>query len=393
MHIEDKIKLPNKKLVRGFATVELFDVFGKKILEKRTENTLTSQEMARLEWRTRWDFFNGHPHSVLNEPLYPLRSIVLDYSSDTQIYESGVKNIGNIIGFANKAPYSGSSLLQGSLNTTESYSTSSKVHWVFDWQTHAGNGTFNSIKWGYVAYEDYYFYVYNTIRAPTSGFCGLAWDGMYLWYARRGSRSLWKINPENGEVVSLINDIGKYPIALAWDGSYLRFIDNNDKKIYRFDVGTQEVVDSIAGPCANPKGLEWDGNYLWVSGQNPSAIYKINPSTGSIITQFPFDGYALVDIAWDGSNLWFVVASSNKIYKVNPSNGQVIGHMFTHATSPSGLTWDGHYLWIGNYPTIGQAGYLEQFDALIGTVTNLTSPITKTNNNTMKVTYDFVFNE
>jgi hypothetical protein len=80
----------------------------------------------------------------------PFSSIYLtDYTAtERPLTERAI--FGNILGYAGReVPYSGASTTQGSFNSAESFKklADKQFHFVWDFPTHAGNGTFQSLYW------------------------------------------------------------------------------------------------------------------------------------------------------------------------------------------------------------------------------------------------------
>ena len=387
--MEEDIKLNNIKPVRGFATVELFDDFGKKILEEKIENTLTLYEINRIKWRLRQDFFIGHP-TPLAEPVYPLNSIILTYTDSINYSAPMFLNTGAIVGWANKTPYSGADTKRGTINVVESYATNDYVRWVFDWPTHSGNGIFQTIMWGEADNGNYMTRVIHSLSCPivTSYAYSLAWDGTNLWYVIDFNQTddVFRVNPNTGQITSRF-DLPTYMTrGIAWDGENLWIADYHTNGIYKLNPNTGIVDRAFNSPAGRVWGLAWDGTYLWESLHDSGMVYKLNPNTGAIISSLAIP-FSSAHIAHDGTNLWLTADGSNMIYKLNPNTGEISGS-FSSPISNTGIAWDGTYLWV-----IRNDGLIYKLDITIGTITRLPNQITKTNSNTMKVKYDFVFDE
>ena len=386
--MEEDIKLNNIKPVRGFATVELFDDFGKKILEEKIENTLTLYEINRIKWRLRQDFFTGHP-TPLAEPIYPLNSIILTYTDSINYSAPMFLNTGAIVGWANKTPYSGADTKRGTINVVESYSTNDYVRWVFDWATHSGNGTFQTIMWGEANNGNYMTRVIHSLPCPivTSYAYSLAWDGTNLWYVIifNYTDAVFRVNPNTGQITSRF-DLPVRTTGIAWDGENLWIADYHTNDIFKLNPNTGIVYKAFNSPAEGVWSLAWDGTYLWESLYDSDMVYKLNPNTGAIISSFAIP-FSSAHIAHDGTNLWLTANGSNMIYKLNPNTGE-ISCSFSSPISNTGIAWDGTYLWV-----IRNDGLIYKLDITIGTITRLPNQITKTNSNTMKVKYDFVFDE
>ncbi|MDE4542252.1 hypothetical protein [Thermoanaerobacterium sp. R66] len=334
--------------IRGLVTVELFDAATKKkVLEAKTENLITSIGYNFLRWAIQDRIIQN---SSASKPSFSNVFNQIQLYSTSQIESDDLyPETGNLIGWADQTAYAGSDTLRGSLNVTESnfnFDRYMRMHFVFDWPTNAANGTFQTIIW---AYSNPLQFAWYSFSSPDSWPYGLAWDGTNLWLTGFNTQKIYKLNPSTGAVIS-----------------------------------------SFSSPDSWPYGLAWDGTNLWLAGVNTQKIYKLNPSTGAVISSFSSPDSSPYGLAWDGTNLWLAGVNTKKIYKLNPSTGAVISSFSSPDSSPHGLAWDGTNLWLAGYNT--QRIYkLNQ--ALYGARTLLASPVTKTSTNTMKIQYDFVFQE
>lgn len=387
--MEEIINSKKAKPARGFITVQLFDEFGHIVQEEKTENKMTYLVTNRMKWRLRQDFYNGHPSSTLTEPVYPLNCIILDSSTDATIYDTYplYRNIGQVIGWSNKTNYSGTDTFRGTINAAESYTNNERVHYVFDWPTHAANGTFQTIAWGNISSNKITGSYISTFSSPDSYPYGFTWGGTNLWVGGYFSKKIYKINPNTGEVVNSFTTQISFLKGLAWDGTnYLWAINNSN--IYKMNPNTGEIISSLINPVTSPVGFTCDGTNLWITGYDEHKIYKVNPSTGAIIDLFPTPNSESRGLTWDGTNLWVVDYYGSSIYKLNPNTGGVISSFAQPVTSPQGIAWDGTNLWVVN-----QYYIYKGIDAQIGTITRIPNPVTKTSTNTMKVQYDFIFED
>jgi len=75
--------------------------------------------------------------------------------------------------------------------------------------------------------------------------------------------------------------------------------------------------------------------------------------------------------------------------QMNPSNGDIITYLNIPDNDPWGISWDGTNLLV----TGRSSNKIYRLGAAIGAVTRLSNPITKTDANILRVTYDFVFQD
>lgn len=172
------IKEKPLKAVRGVHTIELFDALTGKLVERVESENFISKVMEELQRQAALFAFLTDDMSVsgaiqYNGPLYdlarydvvfknldmswivksmdfPMSWIVLTDYDGPEDPENEIIMRGRIIGYADRYnTYVGSDTKRGSLNTAESFVEPQHIHLVYDWPTHAANGTFQSVYWNY----------------------------------------------------------------------------------------------------------------------------------------------------------------------------------------------------------------------------------------------------
>ncbi|MEW5767198.1 MAG: YncE family protein [bacterium] len=193
---------------------------------------------------------------------------------------------------------------------------------------------------------------------------GIAWDGTYLWVVdlkptdERGPR-IYKLDPEEGSVLTSFPSPGGYPEGLVFDGHYLWNIDLNPRTlvgpvIYKLNPEDGSILLSFPAPGVYPgslpTGLAWDGVCLWVADAQRDRIYRISAQDGAIITSFPSPGPYPTGLVWDGDYLWNLEAESERLYKIDSTTGQVAARFPYSGQSPYGLaSKTGEPLWSTDY--------------------------------------------
>ena len=386
--VKENIDTNNTKPVRGFATVELFNDRGKKIFETKSENTVTYIETNRMRWNQRRDFYSGHPNIALDEPACSLNNIILDSSTDTTVYANPplLRNIGNIIGWASKEPYSGLDAFRGTVNAAESYANSERAHWVFDFPTYTANGSFQTIMWGNVDNDMHTVTVLDSIQIEQGRIFGLTWDGSCFWVCLPDSRALSRIDPNTKMVVHSVPCPADYLYGLTWDGTNLWGTGGISHEIYKINPNTGQFIKAFWTPFAN-FGIAWDGSALWVSGDMSPMIFKINPNDGTVIESFETKTYQ-ASLVYENGNLW-ASEIAGPTYRINLSTKRITASV---ALDSYGISYVNGFLWCSRYIP-NAPNFIQKLDTTESVVTRLPSPITKTNANTMKVKYDFVFQD
>lgn len=174
----EKMK-PENSLVRGLSTIELFDAAtGKKVHETNAENFVSvawedvQKAMARyvffmdrvyvndnyLEMPFQRNFLSaqGNYSDIFGKTFPQVNSLftniyLTNYNgAERPLTERSLR--GNVVGWAGReVQYVGADTQKGSFNSAESFKDIEKkqFHFVWDFPTHASNGTFQSLYWGY----------------------------------------------------------------------------------------------------------------------------------------------------------------------------------------------------------------------------------------------------
>jgi len=101
----------------------------------------------------------------------------------------------------------------------------------------------------------------------------------------------WSTPGQSQQIVDEFPAPGPESRGLAWDGHYLWCADASTDKIYKLDPQDGRIVSSINFVLdLNFGGITWspDG-YLWIS--NLSYYYKIDPVTAAVRTSFHCPGW------------------------------------------------------------------------------------------------------
>jgi len=245
VEIKHKPDLP----IKGRASVYLYNArTGKLELEAHTPNIIYPEVYAWLK-SYQWDKFctGAYNKSISYGGYWEMDNIYLTTSDRPETERVNIWNYdardvsganpGKMIGWANKSTYIGSDTQRGTPNTAESYANNSRIHWVFDWPTNAGNGTFQSIIWGnqLVPYIGNISIISTGIGTGTSssGF-GLAYANGYL-YAISYDGKLYKLTTDGillGSAISTgISTGSNSGFGLAYANGYLYAI-SRDGQLY-----------------------------------------------------------------------------------------------------------------------------------------------------------------
>lgn len=238
----------------------------------------------------------------------PLRYLVLTNDDSKEEPEKETLLKGELIGWADRVgTYSGNDTKRGTINTAESYAEPGHLHLVFDWPTHAANGTFNSTNFAsYYDYNDYNYwlgYKRKTIEPPenyhlSSGHGCKVKDGkLYIvGYDENGALSQhifvydidlenFEINTNNPEIYNTGAIYNAYiqSFDIAPDGS-IWYTDNSGKLWHYGKDGQLLPIPGISGDYLQTGGNSYRGililgNELWVETGTGNPIltrYSLN---------------------------------------------------------------------------------------------------------------------
>jgi hypothetical protein len=199
--------------MKGSATIQLFDKDGKELKKVQAENFI-SQMPAILAKQFQKSLWGNHQlqHNYDNrdgnyegfysdDDAYTNGPTIADkgfynvdrlfggenmirytgglwnqlYLTDCQEPEEPLTELmgrGNLIAYTNRwGTYSGTSNTMGSLNINESFANKGHLHYVFDWPTNSGNGTFQSLVWAHGFANYCLFYDSGYLHLPMPDDC------------------------------------------------------------------------------------------------------------------------------------------------------------------------------------------------------------------------------
>jgi len=408
VEIKRKPNLP----IKGYANVYLYNArTGKLELEAHTPNIIYPEV---YEWLRsyQWDKFCTGAYNKTNSygGYWEMDNIYLSTSSRPEDERVNILtfnttstsdgNPGVLIGWANKSTYTGSDTQRGTPNTAESYANNSQIHWVFDWPTHAANGTFQTLIWGnkFAPYFDTVMSKKIGISTPSSAGFDITTDGTYI-YAIDGWRTLYKIMPD-GTVLGSVNTGISVPdtyssIGITYLSPYLYALLCNGK-LYQITTDGIIISTKNLGISTNSQhgfGLATDGTYLYAMSVE-NKFYKI--STDGIVIDTYTTNLNLSSPYQAGFSMHYIepffytYAPNYYNYKLS-STGEILASISSPETpggATIGITYLNGYLYALKYDgTLYKWKFGDHYFAR----TLLAAPVTKTDQQTMKVQYNFVY--
>ena len=200
---------------------------------------------------------------------------------------------------------------------------------------------------------------------------GVAFGNDYVWACDNGTDSIFKIDPDNMQIVSSFR-YGGGLTGLAHDGEYL-WIGYYPDSIRKIDT-TGNTAGSWPSPgAANSYGMAFDGQYLWHTDADLRMIYKLDYNDPTNIIDSFAVSWTPLDLGWYRDHLWGIDYDSSLVYELDPTNMNIINSWSTGRPSSSGIALGGGYLW---FSTNNSFGWVYKVEGIIG-VEEDTTPIAR----------------
>lgn len=395
---------------------------------------------------TTWQVSNGlGTNNNDQQPLYAMRDLIC--FADTSAVDPTDEIIrGAVVAWCGKDFYVGTDIRRGGLNQLETIFRTDYVRWVADWPTNSGNGTFRSVGWGYTqepspvtTTTDPYNRPMQPAKLLTSGLVaqplgvtdaqrqGTNHQPAYspaneLWSATSGAW-VWKNAGEPSyqwQAPDNAYNLSWTPSGQLWatgfDGSTP---SGGTNRVYRLNPATGAIITTCTMPRWPPGFISTSG----ISGQrlftmvddatmyvmygNDNRIYKLTLagtvwSVDSVMpvsdVGFGISGfYAGMSRYSDGD---LMLQQDGTVIKYNPVTGVTKWMAYGSRTAynngyGTAAKQDGTEGWTTVGGTSGISNYTMYFESFrpygLGTRVLLPAPVTKTNLQTMKITYQFDF--
>ena len=417
--------------IHGHVTVELFDAMSGKLVEKQEKhNFIANSGKEYLRSRQRSNFKNQI--SVLNaaadadvSPIECFNAIALTDSVLAPDPASEWSIPGKLVGWANKSTYSGPDLYRGTPSGTLSTTSPSSTKWVFDWPIGAANGTIGSISWGNnVSSTEFISSSTYLSQRSFPGVRPIAYANANLHFGGSGT-TVTSYDATMNQITSFttINCNG-----IAWDNVNSKLWVISGSQIASYSQTGTVINAPVSITARTYRGLTFDGTNLWTTVIADPAIYSFATTGGSHVSTFsiPNETYENVNTYWglnSGRDICWDPTTNTLVLFVGTyqrTGGYQRFRRYTTSGTEVGVpmllnAWDGssyqiNYLYnYYNYDTYYATTYYDFIDkdTLIcpvylsgglsllykirldgmGSRVLLPSPITKTNTQTLRVTY------
>lgn len=431
---------PDNPIARGIATIQLYE--GDNLVEEYKDENIITDYTKRLAYM---DYFyyrlKGDVNGKDKNYTAPFNIMSITNNTDEETADINIL-LGDVIGWANKTgTYAGSSTTQGTRNESEtSFYTDDNgnfvAHFVFDFPTHCANGTFNSIYWHYnhsytstiidtLTWEELVsggFQIYEDNEHPTQIVCGGVQSatevGSSLMYPPR--RATLTDSGFSGWI--------QYPSLVSYNAySSISGYDKAGKSIFLhmeyggachlYDVATMSKLKSFTlseytnGALSYATGIIYNG--VAIIQQHTKLTDRITIldldtiGSGSTIASAPYvsapsttaKGVCVLEgkvYVLRQDNNWYEVDIQSRTIKATRYKGVSAGNYLISPFSVLKKDLDGK---VYNYQYVSGSNGAVKYkrnkleivsDRGVGAYNKLSSPVTKTAVNTMKIQYDFI---
>lgn len=393
--MKEQIILPSDFLPEGRVKIELFDdLTGKKIEEYETKNFIANGIREQFFKLVQADIFTRYKYtgqSRLHEALVdPFRIMSLtDASHPEQPNEEWLRR-GKLIGYAyTNETYSGSDPQRGSYNAKESFTNLEQVHIVIDFPTHAANGTFQSV----------YFHSDSDLISTAKVLIAIPKDIRIIkkhgnkYYAQVGSASSnLEIYDLNFNLLEEVN-VGRSFYDFVIVGDYIYFSPySSPYGIYRAPISDPANWEQINSTRIYGITHDSKNNLFFVKTYYSPGLLEMRDSNFNLLgayenvsLQFPlfFDENANAILG----NKYGDPPSSTVFLLNEKIEFTLMWRNYTRGI----IGYDENSFFVNAAEGYSSPYYVYRHPKVhFGSRALLDSPVTKTANHTMKVTYDFM---
>ena len=436
--MNDLIK-PNVLKLKGHVKVELFDAITNDIVQTEEGSNFISinvHDMLKLVAKGLVGF--GYPNTYIRTGFInddgrqttsksdttAIGLFKFLYLSDSDLPESQTleQHIpGTVIGHAARYVYSGTNTQRGTINQNETYGNESKLHLVFDFASDRCNGIIKSV--GFCKFPSNYGVPGGLAATDMSlivaklfarSYSCIQYNDGYLWGSNY-TKTLYKIDPVT------FQEIVTYTMATASISTFcindnIIYYVNNNSNVYKQNLYTS--VTSMTTPETGNYvyGLASDGTYLYyLAGTN--RLNRMPVSNLSSVTRntlaYTYSSFGSKNMMFFNSKLYVIIRKTTTDL---PDVVNLVAYDFDSNTLNFNDTIQiANAMSISSFYSIDSNVYVTALmscyyngaftsDTMLYKLNSyeansllsrklLANPITKTSANTMKITYDIIFED
>ncbi|MCX8104205.1 MAG: hypothetical protein N3E42_07310, partial [Candidatus Bipolaricaulota bacterium] len=142
---------------------------------------------------------------------------------------------------------------------------------------------------------------FETVATFPQDISGMSWDGSQLWIVDAQRKALYSHVGSSWTYYALPQEI-QWPVGIEWDGQSFWLADSATMSIYRLSPENFEILSQWAYLGTIPADLAWDGRLLWVIDGIASTLYALDPTDGRTVKELKLDPEIFprpVGLAWD----------------------------------------------------------------------------------------------
>lgn len=316
--------------------------------------------------------------------------------------------------WANKSSYAGPDVYRGNPNSIECQASVASAKWVFDWPTHAGNGTINSVGFRPTSGQPYFApseissVGHGGSYGGQTGICRLP-DNRIVG-GSNNAMAEFAVTPQG--VVSVVGAYGPTTAEVGFSGQY-RFggvaVDathmyvsgskySETPVIRKFpiptSVGPVTAVSIAAVGYSSYAGVTYVAGRLFVTDTVSNKVLEIDSSSGAVVSEF-----SVPNVSWINSHAQrgtLLVGTTSDVTYEYQLNGTLIGRFLATAGGIGGSAISApevgeSALLVNRRAQSSLSGGVAAVRVAVGSRVLLPSPVTKTSLQTMKLTYTFTY--
>lgn len=422
----------NDVIVKGKATIQLFDNQGE-VVSEVVKNNFVSPRLLRVAsqltpynavYTNAYTWLTPHNHtyqSDWNRFGLAHSTLMLTTNDKPASPESDRYVEGTLIGWGRMGASAGGDITKSTFNTTESIATPFYRKLVYDFTTSQGNGTFQSIYTGYLSDDSYqYNYTAGTLsELPLPFLSGHTFPSYnrilpyneHFWYATYSASKVYLNKIKMNNLISF-HDLEGYNRKRVEDIESHEVIETNIPKdiwsIISFEIyqGFIYLVNSeghlYKADMADLSKFSKIGSYTQPINQETTIFYS--EYLGKLVVANQYGGTI---------NFFELNGTKGTEYTKNTAMGSDIGGgAWREIPNSNGLVRGKYYIW--DLKTMTQHSNVKQVHSITVPINDdysiyayngktfvmkmnqhffsrvaLDSPVTKTAQNTMKITYEF----
>jgi tRNA A-37 threonylcarbamoyl transferase component Bud32/streptogramin lyase len=169
----------------------------------------------------------------------------------------------------------------------------------------------------------------------------LAFDGESVWAASSLQRTLARVDPASGEVLTR-HSLPHVPTSLLWADSSLWSVSAIAGTVTKISPDGGDLKDIQVGEGA--LGLAFDGTSVWVICQEAQSLVQLDPESAEVVGSYKLEDGPLA-LAYAEESLWISMGDSGEAAQIDPKSPDAVLRQVDLDSPPAALLSDGGQLW------------------------------------------------